>query len=154
MPHISKTKLPKDVQDDIFNQLVKYISRAKDRAHAEAVLSGLLTDTEKLMLAKRLAIIALLHEGNSMYSIANLLAVSPSTVERLYRDKENGQHDFVENLYTDTGKKNDFLSLVETILSAGLPPIVGKGRWRWLHKHTPRKTSSQLSTNLTIYRKK
>jgi uncharacterized protein YerC len=154
MPHVSKTKLPKNVQDDIFGQLAKYISRAKDPTHAEAVLSGLLTDTEKLMLAKRLAIIALLHEGNSMYSIANLLAVSPSTVERLYRDKENGQHDFVEDLYTDIGKKHDFLSVIETILSAGLPPIAGKGRWKWLYKNTPKKSSSSLRTNLTIYRKK
>ena len=81
MPHISKRKLEDQHVEDLFLEIVAVFERAGRRGELRKVLRELLTPTEKVMLAKRLAVISMLSQGVSIFDIAESLAMSPSTVD-------------------------------------------------------------------------
>src|SRR3989338_8970598 len=83
MPHISKTKLKQKTFLKINTLLIDSLFSKSARGNGKNVLKSLLTKTEQVMLAKRLAVIVLLDRGYSLYRIAKSLKVSPSTVARI-----------------------------------------------------------------------
>ena len=91
----------------------------------KAVLHALLTKTEKVMLAKRLAIIYMLENGESWYRIQHTLKVSPSTVERLSHACDLGIYDALRK---KIGAKrwNGFWRTMEALL----PPRAGRDRFK------------------------
>ncbi len=131
MPHVSKQAIKEEIFLKISTLLLKTLSKrgfAKDRKY---YLKELLTRTEQIMLAKRVAIIFFLCHGDSTHQIRHRLKVSPSTVAIIKRKVDSGEYAKLTELF-----KNDatpFLEILEKILSAGLPPIVGKGRHRYLN---------------------
>lgn len=54
-----------------------------DKAETNTFLFSLLSDTERLMIAKRFAISIMLHEGVVQSSIADALCVTRETVSRI-----------------------------------------------------------------------
>ena len=87
-----------------------------------AVLGQLFTKTEKLMLAKRLAIIFMLDQKESTYAISNILKVSQSTVARISLKQENGEYgDIIEEMR----KQSSFWAQLQKII----PPRVGRNRF-------------------------
>ncbi len=123
MPHVSKKLLEKTKFSDIHHDLFKTIAELSGSGNAKAVLGELLTKTEKLMLAKRLAIIAMLDRGESIYSIQEILKVSPSTAARMSFLYENGAY---KNLVKGIRSKDNFWVQLEKII----PPRVGRNRFK------------------------
>jgi uncharacterized protein YerC len=77
---VSKKKLNKTIEkqiNSIFHQLVVDI---KTSSEAETILSDFLTETEKQVLSKRLAIAIFLDKGRSYENIKNTLKVSSATI--------------------------------------------------------------------------
>lgn len=119
MSHVSKRKLHKNEErrivtafmDAMFNTNVK---RGKARAFA------ILTPTERVMLAKRLAIIMMLEENHSYYRITQTLNVSVSTVARIDRQRETGIFDPLCRIFNRNLGLLDFLEL---FLAAGMPAM-------------------------------
>jgi Trp operon repressor len=128
MPHISKQKLEKKLEKDIHLQLLETLSGKKSKADFY-ILEELLTETEKIMLAKRCAVIALLGRNVPHFRIWNMLKMSPATVARMANAYEAGVYSNLIKHFEN--KKVDFWKLLEKILQAGLPER-GKGRWKWL----------------------
>ncbi len=86
------------------------------------------------MLTKRLAIIFLLIENYSSYSISKTLIVSDSTVRQIQSQLLMGRHDpIIKLMQKKTFDKAEFWKTVEALLQCGLPPR-GKGRWKWLYE--------------------
>jgi len=83
MPHISRYKLSPSVEKDLLKALDVVLLKITQEEDLDAFLLALLTKTERLMLAKRLAIILLLKEGVADSEIANSLHVTRVTVSRL-----------------------------------------------------------------------
>ncbi|MEX0917090.1 MAG: hypothetical protein WDZ90_01005 [Candidatus Paceibacterota bacterium] len=81
MPHISKHRVKEKTLKDIDALLIALLRETTPRTR-RMVLSEILTDTERLMLGKRLAMLQLIERGISTYHVSNLLRMSPSTVER------------------------------------------------------------------------
>ncbi len=81
MPHISKKKLNGKVVRDLERYLSSIIRDSGTKTRMR-IFDELLTQTEKIMLAKRIGILFLLKKGVSPYTISNLLSISPSTTER------------------------------------------------------------------------
>lgn len=83
MPHISKRK----VKTEIFNQILDFlfVSLAEIDHKDEMIkfLNSFLTKTERLMLAKRLAIAYLLKENVSEQKISEVLSVGRPTIDRM-----------------------------------------------------------------------
>jgi len=80
MPKISKNKLDKIAYDFISNNLVATLTNLGDKKDITSLMDSLFTQTERLMLAKRLAIAVLLERGLSYSKISKLLKVSSVTI--------------------------------------------------------------------------
>ena len=132
MVRLNRSVLSKKQLDDLFKQLAKTIS-PDNYAHADSVLTELLGREERIMLAKRLAIVVLLVEGASMYKIGRLLKLSQSTVGQVSRKLEKGHFDNTLSKVSKTKKDYfAFLNTLDNILHLGgiLPHYNGLDRYR------------------------
>ena len=80
MSKISKNKVNYKVGDLIKEQLISALAAIKDKNEMSNFLDSLLTNSERVMLTKRLAIAVLLENGVSYSDISKLLKVSSVTV--------------------------------------------------------------------------
>lgn len=83
MPHVSRKKLSAKVLDQLVDSLLFVLTDIKNKKEMEEFLSSFLSQTEKVMLAKRLAIVFLLEEGIEETKIADILNVTQPTVFRM-----------------------------------------------------------------------
>lgn len=83
MAQISKKYLSADVQNKIAYTLLEAVSQVKGRKETSLFLNDLLTPTEKVVLAKRLAIAVLLIKGWGYEAIQSFLKVSSDTVGKV-----------------------------------------------------------------------
>lgn len=83
MPHVSRNKLNPQVEDDLTDTLDLILSKLTQKESVKDFLLALLTPTERIMLAKRLAIIILLKENVPHSQIAQTLHVTRITVSRM-----------------------------------------------------------------------
>lgn len=130
MPHISKIKLEQEILDKLFSKMVNILERAQTKKRFSAVVRELLTETEKVMLAKRLAIILMLEGGVPQHHISDVLHVSSSTVVRISLGLELGKYDAIRSI--SKTKKMDLEKVVWLLLTAGgiMPPRAGGKYWR------------------------
>lgn len=132
MPHISGRKLSEEVHSKLHFQLFNLLlsSPRNKRKEIEAV-EQLFTDTEKVMLAKRLAAILLLSRGLSQYQVWKVLGLSPSTTGRISNAVEGRVYvelvRLVERRRSQTQLKKDMSLLLDLCM-----PDKGKRRWDWL----------------------
>ncbi len=143
MTYVSTRPLSKEVLKHIGDLLIVEIYKAKTMSQANKLVGALLTDSERIMLAKRFAVIVLLNKGASYRYIQNVLKVSLSTVFRIQKLRKSGVFDDLIK-YTHRKKikqKNRNKSnynketAFEVLIRAGLPPM-GKGRWRAFYERT------------------
>jgi uncharacterized protein YerC len=133
MTHISKNQLAPDHMEQLFLQLGSIMSLLSDKT-APDFLGDLLGDEEKIMLAKRLAAIAMFIEGNSSYRVWQLLKISPSTADKIRLNYEIGKYQNIElTLKSHKSTYRQFWKTLEIILQAGMPPM-GRGRWKSVFK--------------------
>lgn len=130
MPHISSRKLDRESLDGILVRLISIFKKAGHKHKTAALLDELLTETEKVMLAKRLSIVLLLQNGIPQHRIAETFKVSPTTVSKLSLQVELGKYDAVKNISAE--ERFDLEKIIQTILTAGgiMPPRTGKRYWR------------------------
>ncbi len=130
MPHISKRKLDKKTLGKIFSKLITLLGHAKNHRELAYMLDELLTETEKIMLAKRLAIILMLEGDIPQNRIIEALSISPSTVTRFSLGVEAGKYNFIRNV--SKKDKVDIEKIIWLLLTVGgiMPPRVGRRYWR------------------------
>ena len=133
MPHISKRKLNKEYFNKLILELIRALERSFKKSQTKPVFYELFTYTERAMLAKRLTVIAMLSKGISSYAIADVLNMSPSTVDRMSLKYERGKYEAI--IHYALGQK-DIWKIINDILTIGgfLPPKTGGKRWRKFDK--------------------
>ena len=133
MPHISSKRL-KDAEEKILkSRLMEILQIIGRNRRAKYALYDLLSDTEMIMLAKRLSIIYLINKEISTLDISEALNVSSSTVQKMEKKFDRGGY---ENLRRILPKLElSLVGAIEVILRAGMPPIAGKGRWDFLDEY-------------------
>lgn len=117
-------------------QFINALEEADYRNRAAPMLRELFTKTEKVMFAKRIALIYLLSKNVPYEKIEDLLHLSPVTISKFSLGLEIGRYKQTIRVVTRKGK---FADILEKILEAGLPPIVGKGRWKRVNRIIDRK---------------
>ncbi|MBI2189955.1 MAG: hypothetical protein HYU49_00240, partial [Candidatus Levybacteria bacterium] len=80
MTQVSKYPISKDVADRIFEVFIKSLIKIKNDKDAKDLADDLFSPTEKIMLAKRLAIAFLLMRGYQYREISKLIKVSLTTI--------------------------------------------------------------------------
>ena len=89
MPHVSKHQLTPHQLDELDRYLYTLLRDTGSRTRLN-VMRELLTDTEKIMIAKRLGVLYLLSRNCSLYEVSELLNVSASTVKRIRCARDAG----------------------------------------------------------------
>lgn len=135
MPQVSKRKINPKTQFKIDEALVKIFARIGTTTERENFLAEFLTPTEKLMLAKRLALIALTMQGYSLTQTEEILGISHVTSVRYLKRVAQGHFPLLRKIVRNKNKKKTIDEWVDLILRAGgvMPPR-GRGRWRALYK--------------------
>lgn len=109
-------------------EFIETLASLKGRQEIKGFLSELLTPTEKIMLAKRLAIVLMLQKHFPFLAIERTLKVSPSTISRFWRASQEKPFQFLTKKLKGDKAKKEFWETVEWLLQAGMPPM-GRGRW-------------------------
>lgn len=130
MPHISTKSIKKKVFLKISDQLIRLIATTADQGSSRRLLLELLTPTERIMLAKRLAMVLMLNQGISAYHVWQTLKVSPSTAARFYRQVAAGRYRYLSRWLRQprSAKRSATGDLIEQILFGVLPPRAGKNQ--------------------------
>jgi Trp operon repressor len=83
MPHISRNPLGPGAEKELVRTLEVVLTKVTKEEDMDQFLFALLSPTERLMLAKRLAMIVLLKENLPESSIAEMLHVTRGTVAKM-----------------------------------------------------------------------
>jgi hypothetical protein len=84
------------------------------------------------MLVKRLAIMVMLKEGLSNFTIRNSLKISPSTITRLSKLVNERQSNFIESLFIDREARRKFIKKILILRRELLPTRPGGVSWKYL----------------------
>jgi Trp operon repressor len=112
MVRLNRNELEKSQLDKLLGELSKTVSHLPS-GNTDVFLSELLGNEERIMIAKRLAIVVLLLEKYSLYEIANILKVSPMTARSLKQKLNRGELDSVVKEISKN--KKTYLSLLNTL---------------------------------------
>lgn len=139
MTQVSKYPISKDVADRIFELFLKTLIEIKNKEEAEQFISDLLTPTEKVMLAKRLAIAFLLEKGYDYRSIQQVIKVSAPTIASVNAARQYGSKGYgilITKIMKEEKLLNLFENAITTLLSAPSTLEKGKGVWSYLKQQT------------------
>jgi len=145
MTQVSKYPLKQEVFEKMFELLSKAIIDSSSKEKAESLLEDLLTPTEKIMLAKRLAIAVLLTKNYSYKAIQEILRVSSPTIAMVnlsLKYKGKGFKTFTEQLLKEE-KNNKFWEKVQDLILGAMSNVKGGKSWRYLREETRRKKQNQ-----------
>ena len=126
MAHVSSRKLSESQELALRDKLVEALRIIGGDRKVSHALKEFLTYTESTMLAKRLGIIYLIDKNKSILDICETLNVSSSTVLRMWKIYDRGGYKSLQQVFRKL--EPSLLDVIEILLSAGMPPIVGKGR--------------------------
>jgi len=130
MPHISKQKLPPEKQREISEQLITTLLSLPRSTEGKKFLNEFFTHTEKIMLAKRLALIHSLNKKTLVTQISELLKMSPSTIQKTSLKIENGRYSSVIKILDTQSKAMD--KMLKAFVSFISPQRMTSKRWEWL----------------------
>ena len=83
MSQISQRKMDENIQAMMFQMFLGSFSKCKDQGEVANYLGDILTETEAIVLAKRLAIALMLTKGYNYNQICDLLKVTPPTISKV-----------------------------------------------------------------------
>src|SRR3989338_2701406 len=126
MPHISSKKLDEKLLEKLFRKLIVVFEQAQNKRYMTEVTKELFTETEKIMLAKRLAIILMLSGNTPQHKIADVLKVSHTTVVKMSLGVKIGKFNSILKISKE--ERVDIEKLVWNILTVGgiMPPKIGR----------------------------
>ncbi len=132
MPHVSYKKLKKEHLQKLYNEFSSALEKSAKKSWVKFFLNDFLTHTEKIMLAKRFAVIYFLSKDIPTSYIYESLHMSPTTIFRMSVKYDIGKYSSL--LKAVKREDKEIWRILEKILRAGLPPIAGRGRWKFLYE--------------------
>ena len=140
MPQVSKIRLRKEIEERMFKVFFQSMANAKSPKEAKILLNDLLTPTEKIMLAKRLAIALLFLRGYNYSDIRQILKVSYGTISQVanrLKTEGSGYRKIVTKMARQEVWK-DLLNQINDIF-VGMTPSPYDKRYRDLKKALEKK---------------
>lgn len=137
MTQISKYPISKAVADRIFEVFLKALVEVKNKEEAEQFISDFLTPTEKVMLAKRLAIAFLLDKGYDYRTIQKIIWVSAPTITSVNMALQHGSDGYrkmVSKIMAEEKLGEFFEDTIVKLLSAPAALEKGRGTWSYLKR--------------------
>jgi len=135
MTQVSKYPISKNIADRIFDVFIKTLIKIKNNKDAHNLAQDLFSPTERIMLAKRLAIAYLLMKNYPYREISQLLRVSGTTIASVNSSLQygkNGYKTILERIAKEEKLEIFFLDASEKLLSLPTKASTGGGSWRYL----------------------
>jgi len=142
MTNISRKKLKNKVFIAIGEQLTQYIFKLNTKEKTKIFVDQLFTESEKIMIAKRFAVIVMMKYGYDSSFIKKTLKISGTTVYKIFHNATDGKYNFILNqipggLFLVKKKKESPLwEYIKVLLEMRMPPKVGRGRWKGFYDAT------------------
>ena len=127
MPQVSKYPMDRELEKRMFDIFYQTIADLKSKGQVQDFLSDLLSQTEHVMLSKRLAIAVLLIKGNTYEMIRDTLKVSTSTIVTIkywLDDEGKGYRKAIEKILKKESIE-EFIDRVDEALNNALIPRHG-----------------------------
>jgi len=116
----------------IQDQMALVFLKLKYDKNGRKFIEEFFSPTEKVMFAKRLAIVVMRVRGVSFYEISASLKVSTSTVSRIDEQIKRGELESVVRYVTTKKHKGYLEKWVLTLIFLSSPESMGKNRWKFL----------------------
>ena len=116
MPHISAKKIKANVLEDLEKNIDIFLTDTSIKQR-HGVFKEIITETERIMLAKRIAMVFLLEKGFSTYETSKRLSISPSTAERYQLTISRGKYKQTLSMLKKFKNTNRFLRILTEIIS-------------------------------------
>lgn len=142
MAQVSKYPISKYVYEKIFKIFTKTLVKLKSEKEAEKLIEDLLTPTERVMLAKRLAIAFLLEKDYEYREITKILRVSMPTIASVNLIRKYGGQGYkkaISKLLREEEIKKFLIEVAELLTSVPAKGTKGSEGWRYLHKELEKK---------------
>src|SRR3989344_1358503 len=146
MTQVSKYPISKKVADRIFEVFLKTIVEIKNNKEADEFISDLLTPTEKIMLAKRLAVAFLLEKGYDYRTIQKIIRVSSPTISSVNTALKYGSESY-KKFVTRIIKEEKLISFLDDAIVKLLSVPVGKGKGSGTWTYLKQKAEEQKRKN-------
>ena len=142
MSQVSKYPISKQISDRIFEIFLNTLVKIKSKEEADQFISDLLTPTEKIMLAKRLAIAFLLEKDYDYRTIQQIIKVSTGTIATVNLMRHHGSEGY-KKLINKLVREEKLITLLDNsianILSVPSTLERGKGTWSYLKQEAEKR---------------
>lgn len=132
MPHISRFRLKDDVLRKLFSLFFEIVGKNKNKDRFLSVIGDLLSPTERIMIAKRLAIIYLVLKDIDYVIICDVLKVSSAIVYKfrlLVEKSEDGVVQEFKSILRNESAARFIAEMFLTISPPGTPGTNWRSRW-------------------------
>ena len=145
MARVSRIKIDKDLELQIFNQFWNSLAKVNDSGKTSEFFSDLLSETESLMLAKRFTVAILIVRGRPATEIRNSIHLSYSAIGTVAAWVKNGKPETKRILTKISAEKNweAVLDTIDGILDK-IPPR-RHSDWKEEYKKKRQRTNQRLS---------
>lgn len=133
MGRVSKRRIDPEIEKRIFEIFLDYLAHVKTSEDIKEFLISLLSYTEQVMFAKRLAIAVLISRGFNYEDIDQTLKVSKSTVGAIHKQILIGAVGYkkaIEHILQKEGNEVFWNSLEEILLKLSSPKQHGSSAWK------------------------
>lgn len=144
MTQVSKYPISQAVYDRIFEFFFQSIIGLKSHREVNDFFEDFLSETERMMLAKRLAIAVLLTKGYSFVEIRKILRVSQTTIANanVFLKYSNRGYKKVVQKILAAEKRDEFWQKLDDLLSETIPPK-GRNWYYWRKEREERKRANR-----------
>lgn len=148
MVQISKKRLDKDIETEMYKQFWKSLSEMKNPQESSEFFSDILTETEKVMLAKRFAVALLVVRERTATEIRQAINVTYSTIATVSSWVKNAKPK-TQAILKSLSSQKDWEVIDDRIeeLIDKLPPRyhsdwskTGRNKWERAKKRSSRRT--------------
>jgi len=143
MTRISRNKLSDEILYKLFDLFFEIVGKKNNKDEFNKVIYDLLSPVERIMIAKRIAIMYLLLKNIHYKKICSTLKVSSSTVAKfqLLMEKSNGVVPTFNRILQNEQFKLFFEDLYSTLFAPGVPGINWKSAWELKQSLDRKKTT-------------
>ncbi len=129
MAQISRRRLNPKVWDQILHLFLRALIETKSEAGAKGLTNSFLTSTERVMLAKRLALFFFIEKGLTVREIADRLKISTATVVRWQLAWSRADANF-KKVIRQIMAQEEINRLFDKVLAVvSWPQTIGRRRW-------------------------
>jgi len=108
------------VRKNVFIQLTELFLANTNKNEFSKTLFELLSRSERIMLAKRVAIIGMLLYKCSIREISHTLKVSTATIWKIEKALQDGKLNHIKDIFKRKEYHASFLGILETIFTVGM----------------------------------